>query len=538
MPGRLILEAPRARVALLRGVDRMTSLLRPTLGPTARTVAIQGLSKTSAPEILDSAATIARRTIQIDNPWEDMGAMIVRQLAWTVFESAGDGAATAAVLCQGLMHEANRLIAAGGSAMLVKRGIERGLCTALEELRRQSRKIELPDEIARVVLSTLRDQKLAEMIGEVTESVGPDGAVLVEDNRGMTVEYEYIEGVRWDHGYQSYFLLREGEQHIRTMHPRILCTDFDLTTAEQLLPTVEACVAAGERNLMVIAPEVSGSALSLLILNRDKGILENVIAAKCPGAGPERQHYLIDLATITGGRAICRDQLGNLDEVILEDLGTARQAWVTVNTFGILGGAGAKGAIRQRINEIKAQLRQTPLDQDHDRKALRERIAKLAGAAAIIRVGAPTSSEQAETRLRVEAAVTAGRSAFVEGVVPGGGAAFVGCIPALERLKAELCGDEAYGVEALTRALRAPMRAIVRNAGLDAASILHGAGERGEGQTYDVLRREWVDAWESGLVDPLPVALTALETAASAAAMALTTDVLVRHKKPKLAKTP
>lgn len=535
---RYVLESPHSRRALLRGMDQMIGLLRPTLGPTARTVAVQGMSKTSAPEILDSAATIARRTVQLDNPWEDMGGMIVRQMAWTLFEEVGDGAATAAVICQTLMHEANRMVAAGGNPMIIKRGLERALAVAQSELRRQSRTVELASEIAQVILGTVRDQALADMVGEATEAVGLDGAVLIEDSASRDTDLEYIEGVRWNSGYHSYFLLKEGEDSIRMMHPRILLTDHLLISAEQLIPTLEACLAAGERNLMVIAPEVSGSALALLIVNRDKGVLESVIAAKAPNMGKMREGALIDLAAITGGRAICNERGDKMDEVIFEDLGTARQAWVTSTTFGILGGAGAKGTIRQRITEVKNELRALPKDEEYDRKTIQERIGKLAGAAALIRVGAVTQVEQQETKLRIEAAVAAARSALRDGVVAGGGAGYVGCIAALERLKSEYEGDEAFGIEVMARALSAPMRAIARNSGHDPRPLVHMARERGEEWTFDVLTGEWVDAWESGIVDPLPVALAVLEKATSAAIMAMTTDVLIRHKKPAMATAP
>ncbi len=537
MARRLMLEAPRSRVALLRGMDQMTALLSPTLGPVARTVAIQGISRTSAPEILDSAATIARRTVQLDDPFADMGGMIVRQMVWTVFEEVGDGSATTAVLCRGLVHAAASYIAAGGNAMQIKRGIEQGLRVALEELRLQARPIELPSEIARAVAGTLRDDALAETIGETIESVGPDGAVLIEDAPGTRTTVEYIEGVRWDSGYHSYYLLREGTQHTRLMDPRIFITDTNLNRAEQLVPLLEVCVAAGERNLLIIAPEVSDSALALLVLNRDKGHFDEVMAAKAPSIGEQRGKILADLATTTGARAFDNEGGDRVEEVIIEDLGRARQAWVTNTTFGILGGAGAKGAIRQRINEVKSEIRQAKNDENL-RKSLQERVGKLAGAAATIHVAAPTESEQKELRSRVEAAVTSARAALRDGVVPGGGAAFLGCVPALERLAAELTGDQAFGVKILAQALIAPMSVIARNAGLDPSPLIAEAQRRDAGWTFDALRQEWVDAWESGILDPLPVVQTALQIAVSAANMALTTDVLVRHKKPELAVNP
>jgi chaperonin GroEL len=532
-----MLDAPRARVALLRGMDQMTALVRPTLGPLARTVAIQGFNRGSAPEVLDNAATIARRTVQLDDPYLDMGGMLIRQLVWSVYEEAGDGSATAAILCQGIMHAATTYIAAGGNAMQIRRGVERGLVVALEELKRQSRPIELPSEIARAVAGTLRDESLSELIGEVIEAVGPDGAVLIEDAAGTRTTVEYIEGVRWDGGYHSYYLLREGAQNTRLINPRILITDIGLTQATQLVPILELCAEAGERNLLIIAPEVSDSALALLVINRDRGLFDEVMAAKAPSIGDQRSKILIDLATMTGGRAIIADSGATLEEVLIEDLGWARQAWVTDRMLGILGGGGAKGAIRQRSNEVKAELRAVRND-DNLRQSLNERIGKLAGAAATLHVAAPTPPAQTELRARVEAAVTSARSAFRDGVVPGGGAALLACAPALERLAGELDGDEAFGVRALAQALSAPMSTIAQNAGFTPSPILADAARHDEGWTFDVVRGEWVDAWDVGIIEPFAVVGTALRTSVSTATMALTTDVLVRHKKPEVAVNP
>jgi chaperonin GroEL len=342
--------------------------------------------------------------------------------------------------------------------------------------------------------------------------------------------------VRWNEGYVSHFLLREGETESRLINPRIFVTDIFVEKAEQLLPVVEACVQAGERTLMVIAPEVRDSALALLILNREKGVLDQVLAVKAPSIGQQRTNILEDIAVLTGGRCLHQEGQESFNEVMIHDLGTARQAWATRWAFGILGGHGAKGAIRQRIAEARAELA-TVKDDDYTRNKIRERIGKLAGAAAIIRVGAPTKSDQAELKFRVEAAVTAGQTALREGVVPGGGAAYVACRSALECLDAST-EDERMGIKVLSAALTEPMRAIAENAGLEPNVILHTAAERGSDWTFDVVRQQWVDVWETGLVDPLPVALTALETSVSAATMALTTDVLIRHKKPSMATNP
>jgi chaperonin GroEL len=535
MPDRFVMLAPASRAALLRGMDMMTGLLRPTLGPAARTVAIARIVGSDPPEVLDSAATIARRTIQLEYPFEDMGAMLVRQMVWKVFEEVGDGAATAAVIAQRLVHAANRYVAAGGNAMLLKRGIERGLDAVLDDLNKQATKIELPSEITSIVSGIVRNQKIAEMLGEVMDSVGPDGSVLVEEAQGTETGHEYIDGVRWNEGYVSHFLLREGETEARIIDTRIFVTDIFLDKAEQLVPVVEACVKAGERNLFVIAPEVKESALALLIVNREKGILDNAVAVKAPAIGTQRTRILEDIAVATGGRCLTQEAQDPFDEVMIHDLGTARQAWATRFHWGILGGGGSKGAIRQRINEAKAELR-TIVDDDYVRNKIKERIGKLAGAAAVVRVGAPTKPDRDDLKFRVEAAVTVARSALQEGVVPGGGAAYVAAARALESVEAR--GDEAVGLKVLAEALEEPMRAIAENAGLDPSPIVHEARRRGPGWTFDIVSQEWVEARSASLVDPLPVTVAALKGAVSAATMAMTTDVLIRHKKPDTAVNP
>jgi chaperonin GroEL len=537
MRDRYVMMAPEARQALMRGVEIMAGLLRPTLGPAARTVAIARIVGSDGPEILDSAATIARRTIQLEYPFEDMGAMIIRQLAWQVFEEAGDGSATAAVLAQALLREGTKYVAAGGNAMLLKHGIDRGLQTALAELRRQARPIDGPEQLARLVSGILRDPKLETMMGEVMDSVGPDGAVIVEDSATTETGHEYIDGIRWSEGYASHFLLKEGETESRLLNPRIFVTDYFLDRAEQLVPVVEACLRDGDRSLMIIAPEIRDQALALLILNREKGVLEQAVAVKAPSIGTQRTMILDDIAVITGGRCVHQEAGERFEDVQSYDLGRARQAWATRWAFGILGGAGSKGAIRQRISDCKAELK-TIKDDDYTTGKIRERIGKLAGAAAIVRVGAPTKADQADRRLRIEAAVTAGRAALQDGVVAGGGAAYLGCVPALERLAAESTGDAAVGVKILIAALAEPMAAIVENAGLNASTIVHTARQQGLPWTFDVVSKEWVDAYEAGIVDPLPVALAALQASISAGTIALTTDVLIRHKKPSMATNP
>ena len=515
----------------------MAGLLRPTLGPLPRTVAIARITGVGqGPEILDAGAVIARRTIQLADPFEDMGGMLIRHLAWRVFERVGDGTATAAVLAQSLMHAAVRYIVAGGNPVFLARGVRQGLEVVSAELRRQARTIDGPAEIARVVAGCLSSQRsdLAEMLGEIVDAVGPDGAILVEDAQGTRTVHEYIDGVRWNAGFVSSFLLRPDEvTTARVMNPRVLVTDYSLDRAEQLVPALEECVRAGDRGLFIVAPEVRDSAVGLLVANRERGVLDAVVAVKAPSFGVQRTRILEDIAAITGGRCVCQERHDRLADLTSRDLGRARQAWASRFAFGLLGGQGSKGAIRQRIAEAKAELSLVE-DDAYTSNLIRERIGKLAGTAAIIRVGAPTRAQQEDLKLRIEAAVRSARSALSDGVVPGGGAALLACVPALEAL--EVDGDEAVGVKALAHALAEPMRTIVANAGIEPAPIVDRA--RRDHRVYDVVRRTWVDPWTGGIMDPLSVTLTALEASVSTAVTALTAEVLVHRKNAPMAREP
>ncbi len=531
-----VLLGGAAHAALLRGVDEMAALVLPTLGPLARTVIIAGQFPNSTPEILDHAATIMRRTIQIGDPFADMGAMLIRQLAWTVFTHVGDGAATAVTLAHALLHAAAPPLAAGADPMAMRRGIERGLAVARDELRGQAQPVESAAELARCIAGIVRDSALADTIGELVEAVGPDGAVLIEEWQGTTTA-ESLDGLRWNSGLLSPYVLGPGETVGRLSEPRILITDCPLARADDLLPILEACNAAGERQLLVIAPEIGAAALGLLIVNRERGILDGALAVRAPGTGARQAQIMEDIAVATGGRAFLKERGARLSAVTIADLGRARQVWATADTFSILGGRGAKEAIRRRIGETKAELRALPPDDDA-RPHLRERIGKLAGTAALVQIGAPTESERAELRTRVEAAVTAAHAALREGAVPGGGGALLACVPVLERLADDLHEAEALGVRLLARALPAPMRAIAANAGIDPSALFAAPRVRQSGWTFDVLRRQWIDAGEGGILDPFPVVRATLEGSVSTAVMALTTDALIRHKRPAMAKTP
>lgn len=532
-----VLHAPGAYAALLRGADVMAALVRPTLGPLARTVAIAGSTPRAAPEILDSAATITRRTIQIADPFADMGAMLIRQLAWTVFARAGDGSATAVTLAHALLHAAAPAIAAGADRNALRRGIEGGLAVALDALRNGARPVESATMLARTVAGIVREPGLAAIIGEAVESVGPDGAVLIEDWQRTTVAAEYLDGMRGKGGLLSPALLPAGDTVGRLLEPYILVTDCPLDGVNDLLPALEACIAAGGRHLLVVAPEVKSAALALLIVNRARGVLDGVLAVRVPDADA-RAGVLEDIAVATGGRAFLMAAGDSLAAVTVADLGRARQVWATASTFSILGGYGDKGAIRRRISEAKAALRAVATD-DHDtRRGIAERIGKLSGTAAIIYVGAPTDGARAELRVRVTAAVTAAQAALREGAVPGGGGALLSCAPAVNHLADTLQGDEAHGARLLARALSAPARTIAANAGIDTSAIFADTRAGEWGWAFDVLRRCWVDAWDGGILDPLPVVRAALAGSVSTATTIIMTDVLVRHKNPPLAGNP
>lgn len=513
-------------MALLRGVNLMAGLLAPTLGPLPRTVAITRLVGSGPPEILDSGATIARRTIEIPDPFENIGAMLVRHLVASVFERAGDGTATAAVIAQSILRSGFRYEAAGGDMAAVRRGVERGLAAVLAALARQARPIDGPTAIANLVRATVQDVGLADVIGEIVDAVGADGAVLVEAAQGTGVSYQYVDGVLWSEGVVSSSFLADGPT-ARLSCPRVFVTDHSLERADQLLPVLEACVGAGEACLLVIAPEVRDPVVALLLVNQRRGSLKGVLAVRAPSIGAQRTGILEDIATITGGRCVRSEAGERLEDVTLEHLGRAHQAWATRATFGVLGGAGSKDAVRRRIAQARAELAGAG-DDRHVRTKLQERIGKLAGTGATIRVGGLTEAAQAELQLRVEAALTAARLALSDGAVPGGGAGLLAAAAAVEDLG--LCGDELFGARMLAKALAQPMRLIAAHAGFAPGAIQAAARERGPDWAFDVVGGDWVNVWEHGLLDPCQVIVAAVEAAASAAASALTTGALVRTR--------
>jgi chaperonin GroEL len=508
----------------------MTRLMAPTFGPSPGVVAITRIVGGDAPEVLDSGATIARRTIQLADPFENVGAMLVRHLAIELFERVGDGTVTAALIAQTVLARGERYAAAGGDLVALRRGVERAAAAARADLRRQAQPIDGANDLAALVRGMVRDESVSVMIGEILDSVGADGSVVVEASSGMVTGYEYVDGIRWDGGVASPYCLDGAIGRGRLVEPRILCTDHVLTRADQLVPVVEACLATGQRALLVVAPEVRDAALAVLLTNREQGVLDGVLAVQAPSIGDQRTRILEDIALLTGGRCV-RNRLGeSFQSIVPEDLGRARQAWATRSAFGILGGAGSREAIRARLADTRAELRHAPDDRSV-RKRIVERIGRLSGTSGVIRVGALTEAARDELMQRVEAALTAGRLALTDGVVAGGGAALVAAARATREL--DLDGEERVGARVLQAALQTPMRTLAERGGFDPDAVICAARERGPNRTFDAIAGEWVEPGRGGgPLDPVRVVDAAVEAGVSAACSALSTGALVRKRGP------
>ena len=531
MPKPAVILPPQSRVALQRGVDSMVNLIRVTLGPKARAVAIaSSVSNDRPPEILNDGATICRRVVELPDPLENMGAMLIRQLAWNTRELVGDGSTTAAVIAQTVLAEANRYAASGGNVMFMKAGVEKGLEVALAELDRQSKTIDDPDDMAGLIEGVTAHPDLGQMFGEIFDIIGPDGVVVVQDSRGVTIEREYVEGVQWDQGWLSPYMVTNSDRMETLLEDAvILLTDRNITASKELLPILDQVRQAGFKNLLIVANEVSGDALSLLVVNKMQDVL-TTLAVKAPGYGSRRGAILEDLAVLTGGKVITQDAGMTVEDAKLEHLGRARRVWADRGNFNIMGGWGSPQAVRERIAKVKKEL---PLlvKEEYELNKARERLGKLTGGICVVNVGATTELAQKEKRIRVEAAVAAMRASAETGVVPGGGAALLVAARAVSAIKAE-SEDEAFGLRILASALESPTRWIVRNAGLDPNPVIAELARRPAGWGYDVVRGEYCDVAEAGIRDPHPVIRTAVVKGVSGALMAMTTDALVIHKKP------
>ena len=513
-----------ARRKLKAGVDALANAVKTTLGPKGRNVALD--KKWGSPTVTHDGVTVAKE-IELEDPFENMGAQLLKEAATKTNDVAGDGTTTATVLAQAIVNEGLKNVTAGANPMQIKWGIEAGRDAVVQAIKNMATPISGKEGMAQVASNSAQERAIGELIAEVMDKVGKDGVITVEESKGLEFETEYVEGMQLDRGYLSpYFVTNSERMEAEIQNPYILITDKKISSAQDIVPTLEKLVQIGKRELVVIAEDVDGEALATLVLNKLRGMI-NALAIKAPGFGDRRKAMLRDIAILTGGQVITEELGRKLDSVMLDDLGRSDRIVATKDDTTIIGGAGDPKGIKARIDEIRAESENST--SDYDREKLQERLAKLAGGVAIIRVGAATETELKEKKHRVEDALSATRAAVEEGVVPGGGVALINSIPSLDSIK--LDGDAATGVRILRRALEEPMRMIATNAGLDGAVViekvrmLHEEGKKTTG--YDVLQNDYVDMLKAGLADPAKVTRSAVENACSIAAMILTTSALV-----------
>jgi len=515
-----------ARAKLKRGIDTLAEAVVTTLGPKGRNVALD--KKWGSPTITHDGVTVAKE-IELPDPFENMGAQLLKEAATKTNDIAGDGTTTATLLAHIIITEGMKNVAAGANPMLLKRGILEGAKAVVKAIDKQSIDVTTKEEIANVAAISAQDREIGDLIAEVMDKVGKDGVVTVEEGKGLEFETEYVEGMQFDRGYISpYFITNPEAMECVIEEPYILIHDKKISAAEDLMPILEKLVQAGERNLVVIAEDVDGSALATLVLNKLRGML-NCVAVKAPGFGERRKAMLHDIAILTGGHVITEEEGRKLDSATIEDLGRADKVVVTKEETTIVGGRGEEEAIKGRMEQIKVEIEKST--SDYDREKLQERLAKLAGGVAIIGVGAATETELKEKKHRVEDALSATRAAVEEGIVPGGGVALINAVPALDKVEMEY-PDEQTGVNILRTALEAPLRKIAENAGYDGAVILDTVRRLQKEKDnprigFDVLSGEFVDMVEAGIIDPAKVTKGAVENAASIAAMILSTEALI-----------
>ena len=511
-----------ARRALENGVNALADTVKITLGPKGRNVVLD--KKFGAPLITNDGVTIAKE-IELEDPFENMGAQLVKEVSTKTNDVAGDGTTTATLLAQALIHEGLRNLAAGANPMVLKKGIEAGVNAAVEGLAKLSQPITGKQSIAQVASISAGDEEIGKLISEAMETVGNDGVITVEESKTMKTEMNTVEGMQFDRGYASAYMVTDTDKMEAVLdNPYILITDKKISNIQEILPVLEAVVQAG-RKLLIIAEDVEGEALATLVVNKLRGTF-TCVAVKAPGFGDRRKEMLRDIAVLTGGQVISEELGLELKETTLDMLGTARQVKVDKENTTIVEGAGNKADIDARVASIRSQIAETT--SDYDREKLQERLAKLAGGVAVIQVGAATEVEMKERKLRIEDALAATRAAVEEGIVPGGGIALMNVIPSVQAELDNFAGDAKTGVQIVLRALEEPLRQISKNAGIDGSVIVENVkNSHKNGYGYDALKGEYVDMIERGIIDPTKVTRSALQNAASVAAMVLTTESLV-----------
>lgn len=511
-----------ARRALGRGVDALANAVKVTLGPKGRNVVLD--KKFGAPTITNDGVTIAR-DIELADPFENMGAQLVKEVATKTNDVAGDGTTTATVLAQAMIQEGMRNVAAGANPMILKKGIELAVKTLVEEIKKKSIKVNGKEDIAQVASVSAGDAEIGGLIAEAMEKVGNDGVITVEESKGLQTDLSVVEGMQFDRGYISPYMVTDPDKMEAVMNdPYILITDRKISAIADMLPTLEKVVKQG-KELLIIAEDLDGEALATLVVNKLRGTFK-AVAVKAPGFGDRRKAMLEDIAILTGGTVITEDMGRKLDSVELEDLGTARQVRVSKDETVIIDGAGDNDAIKQRVAQIKNQLEETT--SEFDKEKLQERLAKLSGGVAVIEVGAATEVELKDKKLRIEDALNATRAAVEEGIVAGGGTTLIDILPALETLKEE--GDVQTGINLVKRAVEEPLRQIAYNAGLEGSVVVERVKNTDDGVGFNALTEEYVDMVKAGIVDPAKVTRSALQNAASIASLVLTTESIVADK--------
>ena len=522
---KIICYGEEARKALEKGVDQLADTVKITLGPKGRNVVLD--KKFGAPLITNDGVTIAKE-IELEDPFENMGAQLVKEVSTKTNDVAGDGTTTATLLAQAIVKEGLKNLAAGANPMVMKKGIAKATAAAIEAMKVNSQKVNGSADIARVGAVSSGDEAIGQLIAEAMEKVGHDGVITIEESKTAETYSEVVEGMQFDRGYVTPYMVTDTEKMEANLDDAlILITDKKISNIQELLPVLEQVVQSGKK-LLIIAEDVEGDALSTLIVNRLRGTL-NVVCVKAPGFGDRRKEMLQDIAILTGGTVISSDVGLELKEATLDQLGQARQVKVTKENTTIVNGAGSSEEIKARIGQIKSQIEVTT--SDYDKEKLQERLAKLAGGVAVIKVGAATEVEMKEKKLRIEDALNATRAAVEEGIVAGGGTAYLNAIPAVEKLYAETEGDEKTGLQIVARALTAPVKQIAANAGIDGSVVLEKIRESGKvGYGFDAYKEEYCDMIPTGIVDPTKVTRSALENAASIASTLLTTESLVADK--------
>src|SRR5215469_1316311 len=514
-----------ARRSLKKGIDLMAEAVKATLGPKGRNVALD--KKFGSPTVTHDGVTVAKE-ISLEQPFENMGAQLLKEAATRTNDVAGDGTTTATVLAQAIVTEGLKNLAAGANPMQLKQGIDKGTEAVVDYIRSEAIPVEGKKEIAQVASISAADDAIGQLIAEVMDKVGKDGVITVEESRGINFETEYVEGMQIDKGYSSaYFVTNAEKMEALIDDPYILITDKKISAVQDILPVLEQLTQLGRREIVIIAEDVDGEALATLVVNKLRGIL-NVLAVKAPGFGDRRKEMLRDIAVLTGGQVISEEMGRRLDNTKLADLGQARRIVSHKDDTTIVEGKGQASEIQARIRQIKAQIDETT--SDYDREKLQERLAKLSGGVALIKVGAGSEVELKYRETRVEDALSATRSAVEEGLVPGGGVALLNAVPALETVHLE--GDAATGVTILRRALEEPLRQLVANGGKDGSVVVEGVRRTQKEHSsdkygYNVLSDKYEDMVESGIIDPAKVTRSALQNATSIAAMILTTEALI-----------